>query len=139
MNKATEKLIKKCRKKLDNSCPTRWSSTFLMINRLLEAKSSVISVCEELGWNDQTLSNLQWKQLEMTEKLLKPFAQYITLTSAKESTTISLIIPVLVELEMHLQDEITAKSSVSSIAKKMLQGDLIMLQIHQLPDLIHYS
>ena len=120
--KATEKLIKKCRKKLVNSCPTRWSSTFLMISRLLEVKSAVISVCEELGWNDQTLSNLQWKQLEMTEKLLKPFAQYTTLSSAGESTTISLIIPVLVELEMHLQDEITAKSSVSSIAKKMLQG-----------------
>ena len=109
-----------------------------MITRLLEVKSAVISVCEELGWNDQTLSNLQWKQHEMREKLLKPLAQYITITCTKESTCISLIRPVLVELEMHLQAEITAKSSVSSIAKKMLQGDLIMLQIHQPPDLIHY-
>lgn len=42
----------------------------------------------------------------MTEKLLKTFAQYTTLTSGEERTTISLIIPILLELEMHLQDEV---------------------------------
>ena len=104
--KATEKLIKKSGKKLINACPTRWSSTFLMIFRLLEVKSSLISVCEELGWNAQALTNFQWRQLEITEKLLKPFAQYTTLTSGEEHTTISLVIPVLLELEMHLQDEV---------------------------------
>ena len=78
----------------------------MMISRLLEVKSSLICVCEELGWNALTLSNLQWRQLEMTEKLLKPFVQYTTLTSSEEHTTISLVIPVLLELEMHLQDEV---------------------------------
>ena len=104
--KATERLIKKSGKKLINACPTRWSSTFLMISHLFEMKSSLISVCEKLGWNALTLSNLQWRQLEMTEKLLKPFAQYTTLISGKEHTTISLVIPILLELEMHLQDEV---------------------------------
>ena len=33
--KATEMLIKMSRKKLANACPTRWSSTFLMISWLL--------------------------------------------------------------------------------------------------------
>jgi len=93
-----------------------------MISCLLEVKSSVVSVCEELGWNTLTLSNFQWRQLEMTEKLLKPFAQYTTLTSGEESTNISLVIPILLELEMHLQDEIAKKSSLSTIAKEMLQG-----------------
>ena len=104
--KATVKLIKKSGKKLINACPTRWSSTFLMISRLIEVKSFLVAVCEELGWNAQTLSNLQWRQFETTEKLLKPFAQYTTLTSGEERTTISLVIPVLLELEMHLQDEV---------------------------------
>ena len=104
--KATEKLIKKSGKKLVNACPTRWSSTFLMISHLLEVKVSLNSVCEELGWNAETLTNLQWRTLEMTEKLLKPFAQYTTLTSGEEHTTISLVLPVLLELEMHLQDEV---------------------------------
>ena len=68
--KATEKLIKKSGKKLVNTCPTRWSSTFLMISRLLEVKVSLNSLCEELGRNAETLTNLQWRTLEMTEKLL---------------------------------------------------------------------
>ena len=119
--KATEMLIKKARKKLVNACPTRWSSTFLMITRLLELKSSVISVCEDLGW--ECLSSYQWKQLESIEFLLKPFAQYTTLTSGEENTTISIVIPVLLELEMHLKDEIEKKSNATmTIAKKMLEN-----------------
>ena len=118
--KTTEMLIKKARKKLVNACPTRWSSTFLMISRLLEVKSSVVSVCEELGW--ESLSSYQWKQLEVIEQLLKPFAQYTTLTSGEENTTISLVIPVLLELEMHLKDEIEKKSTITmAVAKKMLE------------------
>ena len=49
--KATEKFIQQCGKKLISACPTRWSSIFLMISRLLEVKSSVIFECNELGWN----------------------------------------------------------------------------------------
>jgi len=104
--KVTEKLIKKSGKKLINACPTMWGLNFL-ISRLLEVKLPLNSVCEELGWSAEALSNLQWRTLEMTEKLLKPFAQYTTLTSGEENTTISsLVIPVLLELEMHLQDEV---------------------------------
>ena len=103
--KATEKLIKMSRKKLVSACPTRWSSTFLMISRLLEIKASVVSVCEELGW--ECLSSYQWKQLESVENLLKPFAQYTTLTSGEDNTTISLVIPILLELQMHLDDEVS--------------------------------
>ena len=66
--KATEMLIKKDRKKLVNACPARWSSTFLMITRLMELKFSVVSVCEDLGW--ENLSSYQWKQLESIEQLL---------------------------------------------------------------------
>ena len=125
--KATEKLIKKSGKKLINACPTRWSSTFLMISRLLEVKSSLISVCEELGWNAQILSNLQWKQLEMTEKLLKPFTQYTTLTSGEERTTISLVIPVLLELEMHLQDEVSKYTYIRVIVISQHEYDILVI------------
>jgi hypothetical protein len=44
---ATQSLIKRTRKTLINDCPTRWSSTYLMISRLLEVgkKASVVEVC----------------------------------------------------------------------------------------------
>ena len=98
--KATEMLIRRVGKKLISDCPTRWSSTFLMISRLLEVKPQLTSVLEELGWDN--LPNSHWKMIEAMEQLLKPFAQYTTLTNAEESTTISLIIPVLMELSIHL-------------------------------------
>ena len=53
------------------------------------------------------VSSYQWKQLESVENLLKPFAQYTTLTSGEDNTTISLVIPILLELQMHLDDEVS--------------------------------
>ena len=35
---ATQKLVSKCGKTVVADCPTRWSSTLLMLNRLLECK-----------------------------------------------------------------------------------------------------
>lgn len=42
--KATEKLIAKCGKKLVQDCPTRWSSTYLLIERLLAVRSLLTEV-----------------------------------------------------------------------------------------------
>lgn len=54
--KATEKLISFCGKKLIRDCPTRWSSTFLLIKHLLEVKNSLISVLQELEWDSVATS-----------------------------------------------------------------------------------
>ena len=40
--KATEKLISLCGKKLIKDCPTRWSSTFLVVQKLLQVKSALL-------------------------------------------------------------------------------------------------
>jgi len=45
---ATEKLITKCGKKLVKDCRTRWSSTYLLIDRLLTARTSLTEVLQEL-------------------------------------------------------------------------------------------
>ena len=55
-----------------------------MISRLLEVKPSLISVCEELGWNAQTRTNFQWRQFEITEKLL------LTICSAHHSKVVAI-------------------------------------------------
>lgn len=41
---ALEKLIHLCGLTLTKDCPTRWSSTYLMISRLLQVKDSVVKV-----------------------------------------------------------------------------------------------
>lgn len=60
--KATEWLISLCGKKLIRDCPTRWSSTFLLIEHVLEVKASLITVLEELEWD--SLATSEWKILE---------------------------------------------------------------------------
>ena len=100
--KATEKLIALCRKKLVSDCPTRWNSTFLMISRLLEVCPHPSTVLQELEWDN--LPHSEWKILENLLELLCPFARYISMTSAEETITISMVVPVLMELKYHLDE-----------------------------------
>jgi len=72
--KATEKLITKCGKKLVKDCHTRWSSTYLLIDRLLTVRTSLAEVLQELEWDD--LATSEWKISEAVQNLLHPFTLF---------------------------------------------------------------
>ena len=97
-SKATERLVSLCGKKLISNCPTRWNSTFLLIERLLDIKNHVTTVAEEQEWDNLPIS--EWKVLDNVYKFLKPFAQYTSLISGSECTTISCVIPIIMELQI---------------------------------------
>ena len=82
--KATEKLITLSRKKLLSHCPTHWSSTHIVVSRLLVFL---------------TVNGRLWKKA-----LLDPFARYTQLASSESCTSISSIIPIVMELGMHLKE-----------------------------------
>ena len=71
-----------------------------MTSRLLEVRSYVTDVLQQMEWDN--MPNSEWKTLESLRDLLEPFAQYTDLTSAKEFTTLSMVISVLMELQFHL-------------------------------------
>ena len=98
--KEIERLISLSGHKLVNDVPIRWNSTFIMISCLLEVRTELSKVLQELSWNN--LQNSERKQLENLHSLLKPFAKCTALTSGEEYTTISMVIPVLMELNCHL-------------------------------------
>ena len=100
--KATEKLIASCGKKLIRDCPTRWSSTYLMFDRLLSVKSALTTVLLELEWDN--LATSEWKTLEALRDLLHPFTQLTSLVSGEEFTTISSVIPAIMELNLHIEE-----------------------------------
>lgn len=100
--KATEKLISLCGKKLIRDCPTRWSSTFLVIERLLLVKTSLSSVLEEFEWDN--LATSEWKYLEAIRALLQPFAQFTSLISGEEFTTLSSVLPAIMDINLHLEE-----------------------------------
>ena len=120
-SKATEKLLTLCHKKLVGNCPTRWSSTYLLIVRLLEVKMPLIQVLEEIEWDNLAVS--EWRMLESIQKLLHPFAQYTSLVGGEEYTTISCVVPVLMELGFHL-DEMKKIPEISKVSH-LLHAELI--------------
>ena len=100
--KATEKLIALSGKKLVSDCPTRWSSTYLLISQMLEVRVALTEVLEEMEWDN--LATSEWKLLENMCDLLRPFAQYTSLIGREEYTTLSAAIPAIMELELHLEE-----------------------------------
>lgn len=100
--RATERLIALCGKKLVKDCPTRWSSTFLMIQRLIEVKDQLKAVLEEQGWDDLAAS--EWRTLSSVTNLLQPFAKFTSLLSGDEFTTLSCVIPAIMDMNIHLEE-----------------------------------
>ena len=68
-----------------------------MISRLLDVKHHFTAVLDELTWDSLTA-------LEAIQELLQPFAHHMNITGAENSATIAMIIPVLKELNLHLEE-----------------------------------
>ena len=100
--KATEQLISLSGKKLTKDCPIRWSSTFLMVNRMLEVRNHLKVVLEEQGWDDFAAS--EWRMLQNVVNLLQPFAKFTSLLSGDEFTTLSCVVPAIMDLNIHLEE-----------------------------------
>ncbi|KAI9559669.1 hypothetical protein GHT06_013674 [Daphnia sinensis] len=100
-SKATPMLIAKCNKKLIADCSTRWSSNYLVFERLIQVRKYVNEVCEELGWDG--LNNSDWAMLKSIVDLLAPFALYTQLVSGSKYITFSAAIPTIEELKLHLE------------------------------------
>ena len=72
---------------------------------------------DSLVWDNLPAS--EWKVLENISKLLKPFAQYTNLISGEDYTTISAVIPVIMEINLHLW-QAKAIPSISRAASVLL-------------------
>ena len=73
-----------------------------MLDRLLSVKSALCRVLQELEWDDLAVS--EWKTLETLKSLLHPFAQSTCLVSGDEYTTISAVLPAIMDLNLHLEE-----------------------------------
>ncbi|XP_008190000.1 zinc finger BED domain-containing protein 4-like [Acyrthosiphon pisum] len=94
------KLLKKCQS--ENRIPahkfiqdvyTRWNSTFLMLNRFLEQKKSVLGLAPFINLN-VTFSINDFTMVKELVKILEIFHSAI-LTLSKENSTLSEVIPLL--------------------------------------------
>ena len=80
-----------------------------MIAQLLKVQPALTRVLQDRGY----LQNSEWKQLESVHDILKPFSCCTQLVSRENFTTISPVVPVLMELLYHLE-EVRSLFTISS-------------------------
>lgn len=115
---ATEKLMRKCGKTVVIDCSTRWNSAYLMINRLLEIKTPLNEVLEEMQWD--TLLNNEWARLADLSNVLKPFKEQ-TDVMQQDNLALSHVVPCLLELSLHLQDPAIPKTLCGPLLNSLRQ------------------
>ena len=86
------------------------------------------TVLDKLKWDN--LNARQWKKVENVTEILKPFADYTTLSSGEHYSTIYSIIPIIMELSLHLDRMNTRHglSTVANILKKEMERRFTMFQ-----------
>lgn len=86
-------------------------------------KKLLAAVLETLEWDN--LATSECKVIESICKLLQPFAQYTSLISGEEYTTVSGVLPIIMELNLHLEElKQTVDSPELSGTASQLQSDL---------------
>ncbi|XP_053686263.1 zinc finger BED domain-containing protein 4 [Sabethes cyaneus] len=75
--------------KLVQEVPTRWNSTYDMLERLLKTKDALISAIALLGSSEIVIDAADWVTMEHAVKVLKPFYDVTTEISAEDNITLS--------------------------------------------------
>lgn len=73
--------------KLKQDMPTRWNSTFHMINRFIEVQSAIKSTIAVIGKDLPIIPNEEWTLLEQLSIVLKPFDDITSAMSGEKYIT----------------------------------------------------
>lgn len=73
-----------------------------MLERMLEVKQGLTETSDEIKWDSLLAS--EWKKLEDLFNILKPFTDHTNLLQT-DSFALSNVIPVLLDLSCHLQEQ----------------------------------
>lgn len=97
--------------KLIQDVPTRWNSTYLMVDRLVSQKAAILTYCGETP-NVATLDGNKWALLTKLCGLLKIFND-ITQRLSKQTATASEILPSIFFIKMFFDDAASKQRSVT--------------------------
>lgn len=88
--KATQQQMGLPELKLKQDCPTRWNSTFYMLQRFLDNKDAIITTLALVNSRLETLTQDEWKEMEEACEVLKPFEEVTIEISGERYVTILL-------------------------------------------------
>lgn len=112
--------------------PTRWNSTYYMIERLLEQRKSISGVLNDRLYTSMkiakkyTLGLEAWEILEQLNNILKPFELTTKIISSEKYPTSSLVLPLLAsfaDIFLHISKRIRMKRFNTSQTKKRIIPD----------------
>lgn len=125
INKSTrnkELLIKYNGRVLLAHVQTRWIYIYYILNRLLVSKEAVNKVAMQNDLIDLSLDPIKWKQIEQIRDLLKPFADTVTDFEGDNYTTLSRVVPTIIDLIDCYSDQVPGfLASVRTEIKKELE------------------
>ena len=120
-------------KKLINSCPTMWNSTYEMLQRVLKLHWPITAVLSDdtTKRSDRylNLKTEQWKLTEDLDAVLEPFTIVTTFFSYEENVSISSVFAILHGLLKKLEKDSATEVSDSKIIKDF--KETVGLQISQ--------
>ncbi|KAI1282001.1 putative AC transposase [Halotydeus destructor] len=100
--------------------PTRWNSTYDMIDRGLKLKTCMRHLLDtHKDYQHLDLSETSWVNLELMSKFLEAFYEATKLMSGSSYTTLSYVIPVMQSLRRHCEQALN-EPSLQPMASKAL-------------------
>lgn len=118
--------------KLKQDCPTRWNSTYDMLDRIFELKEPIVATCAILNISGlNSLSEQDWIVIEKSKMILKIFYDVTIEISAEKYVTISKEIIFVKALEKYLKNfknDITLPQDVQNMVKILYQKLMIRFQ-----------
>lgn len=99
---------------------TRWDSEFIMLERFIEQKAAIISEQSKAGVDSLTVQ--EWKLIEGYVEVLRPVATFTADMGSRTKPTLSMVLPVLFEIQSSLEEFIKKASKGTGImfARKLL-------------------
>ena len=92
--------------KLIKDCPTRWNSTYYMLQRLLEQKPAITVMCASSTGPRVSLSASEWRMMKELVEILKPLEEATRELSTEQRVSCSKVIPLLNALLFELRKNV---------------------------------
>ncbi|XP_033725237.1 zinc finger BED domain-containing protein 1-like [Pecten maximus] len=121
--------IKGAGHRLLNDVPTRWNSTLLMLERLIEQMPALMAVASDENVSKNIRTTLQntvfsFEETSIADKvmaLLTPFLRATEIVCSESNPTINKVIPVVTKLKRKLEISEDDSPLIQSMKKKMLE------------------
>ena len=108
-----------------SDCSPRWNSTYFMVRRLLDIKTSINKVLDDL--NIDSLANSEWILFQDFFNLLEPFA-IETNNLQTNAISPSSVIPLILNLECDLEQFGEAKDIAAKMLADLRRRFAVLLQ-----------